>query len=88
MGDAELNHINNLYDRIDGIKDEIIVLNKEIGGLKERILENKVDDLQTNTELQDEIRKMAGKQGRKTIIKWGGSIIAVIEVIRQVIGAL
>lgn len=85
---SELEHIKKLYDRIDGIKDQLIEINKEQGEIKEKILENKIDDLMSNEELQKEIRSMASKQGRNTVMKWGGGLVALIEVIRQVLGAI
>jgi hypothetical protein len=83
MNEAEIEHIKKLYDRIDGIKDQMLDFSLQLGFLRESIKDNKIDDLINDSKLKKEIQSMAGKQGRRTTLKWGGGVIAIIEAIRQ-----
>ena len=74
-------HISTLFDRVDGIKDKQFELMEKISKLGEKIDQNSIEDIKR-------LQKAGGKAGSKSAIKWTAIIMAALETLRQIIGAM
>lgn len=89
MNDIHLiNDIRELYQRIDGIKNTQIEIQRELLDLQKKQLDNLQRDFDSNKELQDKIKEMASSAGRGAGIKWGAIITAIGGVIVSILQAM
>ena len=71
-------HIAKLYDRIDEVKTKQFELMEKVSNVSNEVKQNSIDDLKR-------VQKAGGKAGRNSAVKWTAVIMAVIEIIRQLI---
>ena len=71
-------HINNIYGRIDGLKDNQFNLQNSILSLSTRLSDNQSQDFTNNQEIQKQIQTVAKKHGSASGKKWGsiGTMVA------------
>lgn len=71
-------HISDIYNRIDGLKDNQFAMQQSLFDLSGKVLDNKTEDFKNNLEIQKQIQKVAKKHGSTAGKKWGaiGSVIA------------
>ena len=74
-----------IFNRIDKLKDKTIDMIEDIGTLKEKISDNKIDDLLSDKDIQKEISKIASKSSRKTSIKWSAGLIGIATMILEML---
>jgi predicted nucleic acid-binding Zn-ribbon protein len=77
------NHINDIYKRIDGIKDNQFSMQKSILELSNRLSDNQSQDFKNNIEIQKQIKAAAKKHGSTSGKKWAGigsGIAALITI--------
>jgi len=76
---------NEAFIRIDKNKDRILSITEKQGEIIAEIKDNKIDDLMSNEELNNKIKEMASKSGRKTSLKWLAGIIPLVEILRKLL---
>lgn len=75
--EESLNHIKQIYERINSLKDNQMEVQKEIISLQKQIAENQKGDFQLSNEMRNSIKKDASGSGMKV----GAIVSAIIAII-------